>query len=519
MSEHELWNELGNLYFMSGAYRQASHAYERSIKLENRSGRPHSNLAFTYIQQGKNVEAVELLRASIDLLTCDREKAISWYRLGDVYRRLKDYRDAILAYQQADLLDPTISQNEEEVGQVLYGSSELVSAPELDQRAALEEQTIVVEPPASDSPILDSPTLSDIAPPADPDPGPDLTVVEELAVQAVELEVVPEPPNSTLEIQEDFSDSEIEPVLETEAAEPLDWLFLSETPIAEESQPQPEFGDHLEDEQTLVEPLPPVFPAILQGVAFLPAPSAATQTDTLFRTDFRNVAVAEADVPLQVEFVVSEEQLDLSAPAGSPEDELELASPTTMEESNPQPNEIGLEIEKFQRMLDDDPRNAAAWVAFGDFYKSVKMYKDAISAYQQALSIDPKNVHYLHCLGITYAVEGCVEDAIRILQEVLQISPGHALAHATLSGYYKKMGMEELAQKHIGKAMKNFFDTENEYNRACLQALCGKSDEAISLLRIALEKKQTYADWVMRDPDLDTIRQDPRFKQLIADFI
>ena len=34
MSEHELWNELGNLYFMSGAYDQAIHAYQRSIQLD-----------------------------------------------------------------------------------------------------------------------------------------------------------------------------------------------------------------------------------------------------------------------------------------------------------------------------------------------------------------------------------------------------------------------------------------------------------------------------------------------------
>src|SRR5512142_2058664 len=62
MSEHELWNELGNLYFMSGAYNQAIHAYERSIKCDTSFGRPYSNLALTYVQQGKYEEAVELYR-------------------------------------------------------------------------------------------------------------------------------------------------------------------------------------------------------------------------------------------------------------------------------------------------------------------------------------------------------------------------------------------------------------------------------------------------------------------------
>ena len=106
MSEHELWNELGNLYFMSGAYRQASHAYERSIKLENRSGRPHSNLALAYVQKARFAEAMLLYQRSIELFTEDKDKAISWNRLGNVYRRLNDYDNAIAAYQRADELDP-----------------------------------------------------------------------------------------------------------------------------------------------------------------------------------------------------------------------------------------------------------------------------------------------------------------------------------------------------------------------------------------------------------------------------
>jgi hypothetical protein len=80
------------------------------------------------------------------------------------------------------------------------------------------------------------------------------------------------------------------------------------------------------------------------------------------------------------------------------------------------------------------------------------------------------------------------------------------------------MGLDELAKKHIGKAMKHIYESENEYNRACLDAICGNADQAIELLRAALENKQTYVDWVLNDPDLDTLRDDERYKQLIADF-
>ena len=66
--------------------------------------------------------------------------------------------------------------------------------------------------------------------------------------------------------------------------------------------------------------------------------------------------------------------------------------------------------------------------------------------------------------------------------------------------------------------MKRIYKSENEYNRACLDAICGNADRAITLLRTALENKQTYVDWVLHDPDLESLRDDERFKQLVADF-
>src|SRR5512142_3392959 len=101
MSEHELWNELGNLYFMSGSYNQAAHAYQRSIQSDTEFGRPYSNLALTYVQQGKYYEAIDLYRRSIELLADNQEKAISVNRLGNVYRHLKDYSKSVVAFQEA----------------------------------------------------------------------------------------------------------------------------------------------------------------------------------------------------------------------------------------------------------------------------------------------------------------------------------------------------------------------------------------------------------------------------------
>ena len=154
MSEHELWNELGNLYFMSGAYEQAIHAYSRSIQTDDTYGKPYSNLALVYVRQGKYDEAVRFFRRSLDLLTDDKEKAISWNRLGKVQRQLKDYPQAVIAFQQADELDPDCKEDGDDPGQMLYASSDLSDflqkyagpLPDLKEAAASDTDPTLITP-------------------------------------------------------------------------------------------------------------------------------------------------------------------------------------------------------------------------------------------------------------------------------------------------------------------------------------------------------------------------------------
>jgi hypothetical protein len=78
------------------------------------------------------------------------------------------------------------------------------------------------------------------------------------------------------------------------------------------------------------------------------------------------------------------------------------------------------------------------------------------------------------------------------------------------------MGLENKANHHIATALPKM-NNESTYNRACFYAICGDTELAIEFLRLALMNKDTTIDWIKSDPDLDPIRKDQRYQELITE--
>jgi tetratricopeptide (TPR) repeat protein len=526
MSEYELWNELGNLYFMNGAYNQAVNAYHRSILLESGYGKPYCNLALTYVQQGRYAEAVELYRTSIELLRDNREKAISWNRLGNVYRHLRNYEEALVAFHRADELDPERSDDHEKTAQVLYTSFDepvraesishdlLIPLPQDDpQSMAAMHLNIAAESPAAlpeaaSQEALAEPIIDVIEPtPADLEVSTLLNWAEDHPDEVPAPD--PEPAADVYYFTPD-SDPEAPSGLPVTFEAPLDVTDELLLPV---QAPENDELRRIETGYRMAYP---------EGAPTSLGESAST--DALPSGELSSEAAVQTHVEVEEQpsraFIIVEDAIVEDAIAEDPQPEAPVSSapdPFARMDAE-EARKLEIQIAKFKRVVQINPRNAYAWINLGSLYKNARLYREAILAYQQAVAIDPGKASYHYYLGLMYSIEGREEDAMVALQRALELDPEHSLAHATLGGYYRKMGLEELAQDHIGKAMKNIYNSESEYNRACLEAICGNVDRAVDLLRVALENKQTYVDWILRDPDLDSVRDDRRFKQLISDF-
>jgi tetratricopeptide (TPR) repeat protein len=100
--------------------------------------------------------------------------------------------------------------------------------------------------------------------------------------------------------------------------------------------------------------------------------------------------------------------------------------------------------------------------------------------------------------------------------------PGRAYAPdgweiwAPLNALYRSGEYAEAADR--GRATIGAYPeyAEPMYNLACCEALAGRKDEAIEHLRSAIDRADRLRSFAREDPDLDSIRDEPAFRELVG---
>jgi len=173
-------------------------------------------------------------------------------------------------------------------------------------------------------------------------------------------------------------------------------------------------------------------------------------------------------------------------------------------------------IVAYERAIELDPKLAYPHNGLGNVYRALSRYEEAIAAYERAKELDPKLAYPHHDLGIVYQLlkqYGKAEDPFR---KAVELDPQTGSYRCSLAGILRKFGREAEAAEQI-KIARELIAKESAYNRACFEAICGNGDEALTLLKLALEKRETSLEWAERDPDFDSLRGDPRFAALIEE--
>jgi superkiller protein 3 len=146
-------------------------------------------------------------------------------------------------------------------------------------------------------------------------------------------------------------------------------------------------------------------------------------------------------------------------------------------------------------------------------------YEDALANFKKAVDINPNDAEYLDLLGNAYSELGRKAEARAALERSIDVDPRYALAHYDL-GTVLAPGTGEEPDRAL-----NCFETAigldpslswAYYSAGCIHARAGRATLALQFIEKALEKGLSDFNHIRKDPDLDQLRQDSSFLELLG---
>ena len=163
--------------------------------------------------------------------------------------------------------------------------------------------------------------------------------------------------------------------------------------------------------------------------------------------------------------------------------------------------------------------SARACFARGDVAGSAVLFRKAADVRQEDFQSAWLLAQSLKMMGREDEASSWRREGIRRAEHVLALNPLDSRALSLGAVYLLDEGQTERAIEWSRRALElNPNDMSSLGNGACLQARLGHADEAIALLERVSAQGWGQRDWLERDPDYDSLRDDPRFQRLLTTF-
>jgi serine/threonine protein kinase/Flp pilus assembly protein TadD len=210
------------------------------------------------------------------------------------------------------------------------------------------------------------------------------------------------------------------------------------------------------------------------------------------------------------------------------------------------------------RALTLDPESPEAHASRGLALSLNKRYEEAAREFETAIRLNPRlfEAHYFYAR--TRFAEGKLEEAATLFGQSSEVNPDDyqslALRAMCLSGLGREREALDVARKGLCRVEKTLefhpddaralylgaqtlvrlgdqpraleyaeralaMDPEDGgilYNVACLFAMLGKTERCLQTLEDAVQHGCGHKEWIEHDPDLNSLRGEPRFQSLLA---
>ncbi|HEY0242109.1 MAG TPA: tetratricopeptide repeat protein, partial [Gemmatimonadaceae bacterium] len=177
----------------------------------------------------------------------------------------------------------------------------------------------------------------------------------------------------------------------------------------------------------------------------------------------------------------------------------------------------------FTKAMKLEPKlfEAAYWYGMGLMAEG--RFEDAIKMFERASMLRPEDYQSSHFTGQAYKSLGNHEEkerhlrkGLQLMEGSLELNPDDARAANLAAGVYASLGEEEPAIRFAERSLA--IDPEDPmllYNVACMYSGIGRHEQAISCLERAVDKGFGHREWIDNDPDLDPIRNNPRYQAIV----
>ncbi len=176
-----------------------------------------------------------------------------------------------------------------------------------------------------------------------------------------------------------------------------------------------------------------------------------------------------------------------------------------------------------KKAIELDPDNYIAYWTLGRIQFSTGKFAEAVGLFQRVIDIKPAFYTAHADLAQTYRSLGHMSEAKAASQKLLDMMPNYLLqnpddararmfcAHALLTSGQKERAIAECATAlELSPG-----DSLMIYNGACLYAQLGEIRRALDTLKQAVAAGVVNFSWMKHDPDLDPLRNEPEFMELM----
>jgi serine/threonine protein kinase/Tfp pilus assembly protein PilF len=169
-----------------------------------------------------------------------------------------------------------------------------------------------------------------------------------------------------------------------------------------------------------------------------------------------------------------------------------------------------------KRSVEVDPISAHMRANLGLTYNMARRFEDARASCESALELDPQDSWAWYCVADSHHGSGNLEQAIAAAERGLELDPDEPVLQIILAREYDAVGRRDEAQE-ILESLETRSQSEyvSPFYLAWIHTHLGNHDEALAYLDQAVTSRAAYTPWINSEPDFDSLRDNPRFEDLL----